>query len=880
MSGTSDEGLKFVNKLAKLLVFCSCNSNSCDESDGEIVSEGISDLLRFLSFLSPYFNPSNTGKWSNGLAQLLRSICFNIAYKVGSSWGHKTLIQTHPKVADQLERYEPSNVRFSMKIKDLVRLLDVLLPLCQEAIYSKNVAMSNSGQVALVDLAHIIPEIVCPFYLEFACNAFHVSSIHQTHQVPTTFSTLVSLICPCLKLQPRLLLNKLPELLNLSLDGISCNDGSKTLRALSFFTAITTFLPIGIVKNYFEHDLDDKRKDTVSAITETINQAADEFHSDKNRTVLINESVKILPETTLLSFIEDYSTEESEDMNVIMSEIGVFMSDWVLAFLHRVYELFRAAGEKEKTGKGHSYTSRIHSSNDALRNRISSQILKDCLCQVFCAMDSKTLDSASHSVLNFLSETLPNAVKGASALCQSLVYANPESLPAILAHLGSNLTNESQKTIAYRIRCMAGAVRFSGALLLEHRRIIISSLELAFSSDDKHIFKSGCKLLRHVLYSQCECYPRASSFYPFSKLGKSCTVENFNIQWHCPNGLQLDLCSELVNKFVLSVLQKKVLETKLVMESNNYDNRKLLNDWRRVLKIIRYTTRGMISLFVENKWNANQVATLHEKALSSLLSNASSESQMILSGIRTALFSLIIQLMSLTVTNSSKQQEENKDNSVQFFFEDIKVVKEVTSIGTLFLSRHGALFRVTDDFHTIQQVADRIALDYTLLGHFDHYSWSLRRAGILNGRVFEEGSHGRIMAPRFFSRLLWNYYAAIQRSHGYRYVDRLRALCTQISEEEIPNSYFSVVKSLQEVLSDMASFLSYSNDPSITSLDLSKGAIDRLCALSCNSKKHISHEAIKALSNISGRYGWLIRKRTGRLIDAIDLVDEGNQKYG
>jgi hypothetical protein len=172
---------------------------------------------------------------------------------------------------------------------------------------------------------------------------------------------------------------------------------------------------------------------------------------------------------------------------------------------------------------------------------------------------------------------------------------------------------------------MAGAVRFCGNSLLEHRQIIISTLEFAFASEDKHTFKSGCKLLRHVLYSQCECYPVASTYFPHSKLGKSYTLSDSDIHWHYPNGNQLDFCVEILEKFMLSILQDTVSTTKVLVysEAKISDDRSLLKKWRRVLKIVRYVARGMTNLLADREGHNEKIATLHEKAISFILSQAS-----------------------------------------------------------------------------------------------------------------------------------------------------------------------------------------------------------------------------------------------------------------
>jgi len=60
MNGRYEEGMDFVSRLVKLLIFC-CGTGNVDD---EGISSGTSSLLRFLSYITPYFNPSNSGPWT------------------------------------------------------------------------------------------------------------------------------------------------------------------------------------------------------------------------------------------------------------------------------------------------------------------------------------------------------------------------------------------------------------------------------------------------------------------------------------------------------------------------------------------------------------------------------------------------------------------------------------------------------------------------------------------------------------------------------------------------------------------------------------------------------------------------------------------------
>lgn len=490
-------------------------------------------------------------------------------------------------------------------------------------------------------------------------------------------------------------------------------------------------------------------------------------------------------------------------------------------------------------------------------------------------MDSDTLICASKSIQVFLTETYPHAIKGVSSLCEALIFANPNSLDMIMCSINSHLENESQQTIAYRVRILARTVRYSGKELLRYRKTIVSILKFALSSSNKHVFKCGCKLLRHTLYSQSECYLHSTAYYPERDIGKMACLRNGLHDWHTPSGEQVDFCVELVQYFMINPMEEAVSDTKKIFNNDGTDDRQLLMSWRRVLKITRYIFRGMANLFLDFT-DSEKMDTLQEKAISNMLSSASESTLNFLRDARKKVSIILVNLMNLAARDIEINSSEVKPN---LFFADIKILKEITSLSTMLLSRHGAKFRVTEEQNMVQGVADRCCLDYTLLGYTDHITWTLQRSGIMKGRIYEEGGFGRIIPTRLLSHMVFNLYASIQRSYGHRWVFRLKEEFQTLSLEQRSRSYFSGHLSGEEVLECMKDILSLSKE-NVCSLSIVTGFFDGLCALCCHSKRHVGFEALKAISNLSVRFAWAIRGRTDRLIDGINLADDKVCDYG
>jgi hypothetical protein len=251
------------------------------------------------------------------------------------------------------------------------------------------------------------------------------------------------------------------------------------------------------------------------------------------------------------------------------------MNDWSLSFLDRVFELLRAAGEQEKHGKGYGPGS-SHAAADVALTKNVSRILKETLTFFFVSMDKTTYQSALRYVTSFISEeTLPFAVKDASILCQavsstrfglsgdSVVDVSP-GLDELVPILTEDLEHRSNNSAIYRLRCLAGAVRYAGRTVLKHRDAITSAIIYAISkSEDKVLLKTGCKLLRHTLASQCEEYTIAQGSHPMRTsgsddvvLGGSAKLCGDKVLWHTPSGEQIDFCVNLLDRVALVPLKE------------------------------------------------------------------------------------------------------------------------------------------------------------------------------------------------------------------------------------------------------------------------------------------------------------------------------------
>lgn len=228
-------------------------------------------------------------------------------------------------------------------------------------------------------------------------------------------------------------------------------------------------------------------------------------------------------------------------------------------------------------------------------------------------------------------------------------------------------------------------MRYAGRTVLDHKKAITEALQFALSKkDDKHLYKTGCKLLRHLLFSQSEAYPLSSSCRPrvmdftanddatYSPLGKSAQLDRDGVQWHVPTGEQIDFAVHLLQSIVLKDLSRLGSPVGGESETGDLPHCTDVLEWRRVLRLIRYALRGCMSLLLENAHEAvsdgnnaeMDVLDPQELAVTALLTRSSPESREFLKGLRQKLCSFVASAMAVViVTSDSDEEDVTKDGN-------------------------------------------------------------------------------------------------------------------------------------------------------------------------------------------------------------------------
>lgn len=881
------EGMHFVSKLSKLLVFCIGKNDQHTETETDIESapkqqrtnlptaDGTEDILRFLSFISPYFHPSNTGVWTFPLGILLHDITNHLCLRLAKFNSQRALEKVHPLLASTVVQVEPYQKDIGISDHEIVLLMDALLPLCQQALYSKSPRVARAGEASLMYLAQIDHKI-CPQSLDFAMRALDVSSINMSHQAPAALSLLSRLVAPSLKRNPSFFLERLPQMLSLTLAGIDSNDQDKTLRTLIFYRTVTSWIPIGDVvqetssRGTMTHT--SANSNIGGRMIETIDSACE---SDSYW-----DALKRLPKTSILYQAEtSYMLgKDSSRLDSLLEEAKFAMGDWLLAFLEKIYDLMRAAGEQEKRGKSHGVASN-HSSVDASQAKHFNSVLKQCLSQVSASMDDDNFEVTLRSTAAFLTnEVLPFAAKYASILSEAICAArfcksNCNSSPGlkfILPLLLNDIQHQSQTTVVYRLRCAAGAVRRAGKDVLLFQEQLHSALQFALYHPHKYVHKVGCKLLRHLMSSQCESYPLSTEFSPITKtkssLGRSSKLSDQKIIWHVPNQNQIEYVSILWSTFIYNALTSLVP----MLPNDKVD----IVDWRKNLKMVRYALRGSSRILLE--LDATTIDTPSAKLLQSI---SSEKTAAILMNTRGSLADFVAHILSHIKAVLSSKNVENLESTKNLQISpessvalDPKICKEVSEIALLIFSRRGEHARC-GDYKTVWKMQKDIQLDQMLHATYRDilsiFNKCSRSTSPLSKHYKDGEEYGKSIPRRLVLMRIQIFLNEVRKDYSFE-IPRNMKKHSSLQQKHIINE-----KSLSKVYDCIQKrFASYDLiDRQSSNLPIYQDIFFGSINLSSHSNATVRGRGARLFESILSRFGWFAVSRIDYLLSTISLTE-------
>ena len=419
----------------------------------------------------------------------------------------------------------------------------------------------------------------------------------------------------------------------------------------------------------------------------------------------------------------------------------------------------------------------------------------------------------------------------------------------------------------------------------------------------KKLFKAGCKLLRHTIFSQCESYPISSNkcphFFNDHDWGISAQLHNDCVDWHVPSGDQIDFVVDLLQLFVYEEMNNLSMDLKEKISSEQIE-RIDIGQWRRCFKILRYALRGCSGILLDEviktedkkkyeEYDPNEIATWH------LINEASERSIGVLCQLRSNVRKLITNIMSLVAKdgNKSTNARSNKDaeggevdnksisvNTNKVFLNDNKRCKELSTLALILSTRRGSSFRCQDS-RFIWRGQKQLLTDYIASSQTDILFSVYERSGLLfsNGSLlYKDGRKGgKTLSRRLLVNRIEIFLHTVQRNSSFAIPRRMSqkngSTCKGSAKVD-----FSLNASIDRVLDSIKyAFNTTTKENSLVEnnvLAWYEEIINGLFALSCHQNVQVRASSFSIIDHALSRFGWLLRPRIQRLISALSLKDE------
>ncbi|QNP98030.1 hypothetical protein B0I73DRAFT_46334 [Yarrowia lipolytica] len=254
---------------ARLII--SCLGGTTKPETSETASPDVLDtLLTLITSLESFFHPSNQGKWSKGLFELINLL---VEY---------FLLRWNQEQEGQVFSVDPS--RF-LSADTKRKFVNVLRNVVFFGIYSKNRLLSRMAINCLQGLAFLEPHVIIPQFLKEAYPS--LQGLVETHRTLTTLQTLVALV-RIISQQSRYRIH-VTTLLSLALPGIDANDVDKTFQALSVIHVAALNVPFTESSESQDNSRD-----------QTLEYDPESYHPPSDPAFYITHDVEMLEETGTL----------------------------------------------------------------------------------------------------------------------------------------------------------------------------------------------------------------------------------------------------------------------------------------------------------------------------------------------------------------------------------------------------------------------------------------------------------------------------------------------------------------------------------------------------------------------------------------------------
>jgi len=623
--------------------------------------------------------------------------------------------------------------------EEVTAVVEAVLPLAHQCLYNKRPSVISAGETVLKTLACLRPSLVAKFTLPLLSQALDPSSLTTTHQTPASLKALAVVAKPLLLTPRPVLLPFLPTLLNWSLPGLDSNDIHKTSATVAFYIALLDWLPL------------------LPSLPPSLPPRDPAAFSKR------------------LLFLgggeEGRQEGEEEAWEEAVAEVVPVLGEWALAVVEKCLGMMMdkeggagsgstEGGKKNVLGRIEAATSLVwrllfrslftqmdHGLHLLARQRGGSVAPSSFPSsfpphvQIATSLPSSLPPYPPSVHAFFLENTLPDAVKDASYLCECLAMASPTA--TLLLFLGppgdtgegrgggrgDRLLPSSQaemeamapRTLAWRTRLMAGMVRFSGPALLPYllpylpegggkvdgggRMSLPSLLSYTLEHSDKAVRKAGGKLFRRALQALLEIYPTDYHSYPPSIPPSSCSSssslppfflsppsssDDLSPAFHVPVCEEITAARLLLQMFALPAVDAlsssasglftppSLPSSSSSSTSSSFSSRELEESWRYKLKILQHAIRGSLPLLPSLPAGEDDMAVHHGALLLFQTAAANPATAAFLASLRPSLAQALHALLPALTSPSSPLHR------------DVKALKTWCKISSLLLNSVGS----------------------------------------------------------------------------------------------------------------------------------------------------------------------------------------------
>eukprot|EP00903_Cladosiphon_okamuranus_P009771 g9290.t1 len=575
-----------------------------DDGDGSgrqrTVSPGALKLLSLFRGLRTYFHPSNGGRWSAEMGLMVNYVLRGLASRVGA----ESVLREGglpPPPAGELTR------------DDAGLVVDALLPLVLEMVYSKDPSVGSLSNMCLSALASLSPRSVAPAFAELLLRALDpVASINHTHQAPAAIRALTSVFRPLMHPRPYLA-PYLPAFLELTLPGLDSNDVFKTMVTLQLYHLILCWVPVqGSPASYSSQALDGWKPSPPSWVDAS----------------------------------EDEDADEHEHLYIACEGLGGVMMEWSVAFLDRLFEVLRHKDKSSKVKAGDLASDTMNVAGAMTGTRVGNSgalsamlggggrgseayltgLIRAVTQQLFTMADDPAAEMASAKVLRFATDrALPNVEKDVAAVVEMVASARPErAVAAFFPALCDGLLapgaapgdapalapGASPVLLRWRLQLLSGLARGAGAALAPHGPALRRLISAGISHKDKRVRKGARKLLRKALMGLCEIrsadtrslpparWANVHSVAEWRRLCEPLAPDELDAAWVEPSREGLALAALLLEDFLGRPMQE--LTAELARGRSGEDQPAgaavVAGVWREHLKTMDYAFRGGVAL--------------------------------------------------------------------------------------------------------------------------------------------------------------------------------------------------------------------------------------------------------------------------------------------